>query len=1056
MTVYNLTIVDPGGGASPYLGKVGAWSATGGTAPAVLNDGSNSTYISCGSAGSGAYVALKASTFTVPATEQIISVVPWVKYQHTTAAATGAIVSSVNSDNIGSYYGSFVLNTSTSVATVYGANVGFWWGDGPWTTATIAKLGLKINSLDLSASRFRVIEAGFIVTTSSIPVVSIVGPAGAITDTSKPTVTWTYTDTDGGAQSDFEVKVFTSAQSDPTNATALYGSGVGGYGSAAQSWQVPENLLNLSTYYTYVRIWKPGGAVSAWATQTFSLNLTPPCLMSILPLYDPLTGREEVFVQSAVNLLTEQDASLENSANVGTWIVGGNCTVTNVAPGGGAAVGSRALAMTSAAAGDMWANSGQVAVSPGVNYTIRASMKSAVSARSIRLNISWRTSGGAWISSVSSDTITSSTSAWQVLAVSGTAPTNAAYLRVEPYVVGTAAASEVHWTDKVAAYQSSMFGPQADMYTDWSGSIAYRPNFASVNVGLETDTHNWSGYSNTTFTRDTAIFRTGSASAKCVSVAAGAFGCNYGSAGNRVPVVGSSSIIFSTWAYTTTASRTVTCYITWYNSAGGSISQVNLGASSTLSTSTWINLAWTATAPATAVTALVTFVITATGASETFYFDNIKAESTATNGGLLSSTTPTVYIPPGVRKNYCTNPNFEGNNTTNWTGANSATLAASTVQKRLGSYSMLVTCGATAAQQGAYQSLGAALAANTTYTMSAWFYNPSSGGYSGGIVLSAQGAGLTGTVNSTSNTTKNSWTRATVTFTTGATPSSGVSLYVITSGNPTAGNTFYVDAVTIEKGPDFYGSFDGAYNYLSNSQGLVDWLGAVHVSQSYQGAPWMPGGYTGAQLELDVSYDESTWEEVPRVYDLGTASVALTPYTIPASGTNRLSHYEVKRDRASGANNVMKYRARVTATSASGSAVASAWAIVVVADTTNDGSNRFLPVLSPLSAVVMDVLQGISEDIVEEVGVFYPLGGGKAIAISDGVRGTEGSFQFVTQTTDEWDDLSPVLNWPGVLLWQGPGQIHKYIRITGRSVERSIFGTRDVRTIECDYVEVEA
>lgn len=178
----------------------------------------------------------------------------------------------------------------------------------------------------------------------------------------------------------------------------------------------------------------------------------------------------------------------------------------------------------------------------------------------------------------------------------------------------------------------------------------------------------------------------------------------------------------------------------------------------------------------------------------------------------------------GQRLNIYTNPNLESNTVTGHGGASSATISTSTTQKYQGTYSMLVTCGATVAQQGGY-AIFTNLAANTYYTVSGYLYNPTTNGIASGVFLSVQGAGVAGPSDSAVTNIRDSWVRVSTTFQTNATPASGVIPYFISAGNPTAGTIFYIDAMLLELGTSLNPYFDG------NTFGAA-WTGTANLSTS--------------------------------------------------------------------------------------------------------------------------------------------------------------------------------------------------------------------------------
>jgi hypothetical protein len=144
-------------------------------------------------------------------------------------------------------------------------------------------------------------------------------------------------------------------------------------------------------------------------------------------------------------------------------------------------------------------------------------------------------------------------------------------------------------------------------------------------------------------------------------------------------------------------------------------------------------------------------------------------------------------------------------------GANGAVPSQDTTTVYRGNKSLKLTFGAFSGQAGLglHQiAQGSIIGSNQTnvttglkpltkYTLSAWFYNPTTNGLSSGIFLSVQGAGNSGGTSGAFNTTRDAWVRLTATFTT--TASGNNALYVL-GNNPAAGQVAYVDAVQLEEG----------------------------------------------------------------------------------------------------------------------------------------------------------------------------------------------------------------------------------------------------------------
>lgn len=158
------------------------------------------------------------------------------------------------------------------------------------------------------------------------------------------------------------------------------------------------------------------------------------------------------------NLLTENQGSLETDAT--GWTAVTNCAVARSTTVGGND-GSAALRLTSSASGDMSASTtqgtGGVPVTAGQTYSAVASFRSAVSVRTVLVQIQWYTSAGAAITtSPGSNVLDGSGGGWIQSTVSAEAPSNAAYAAVFATVRSTGAASEIHYVDTIGLFPSTV------------------------------------------------------------------------------------------------------------------------------------------------------------------------------------------------------------------------------------------------------------------------------------------------------------------------------------------------------------------------------------------------------------------------------------------------------------------------------------------------------------------------------------------------------------------------------------------------------------------------
>lgn len=149
-----------------------------------------------------------------------------------------------------------------------------------------------INDLAGGTSTVYVYRLYLQVITNEAPVATVTAPAegSSVTNTTKPTVTWTYSDPESNAQERYRVKIFTDAESSvggfnpDTGAVGSTGMIVfpvwdsGEIYSAGTSVSVPVDLVNGTTYRAYVKVADvgSGGRYGAWDYNVFTINVTPP------------------------------------------------------------------------------------------------------------------------------------------------------------------------------------------------------------------------------------------------------------------------------------------------------------------------------------------------------------------------------------------------------------------------------------------------------------------------------------------------------------------------------------------------------------------------------------------------------------------------------------------------------------------------------------------------------------------------------------------------------------------------------------------------------------
>lgn len=129
--------------------------------------------------------------------------------------------------------------------------------------------------------KFRVYLTYFEVEYNERPTVTVTAPVGTLTGEVRPTVTYTWADTENDPELWHEVKVFSAAQYgaagfDPSTSTATWYPGREFSGFLARN--VEEDLVNGTTYRAYARAgqaYPRGDHASAWAYSEFTISLTP-------------------------------------------------------------------------------------------------------------------------------------------------------------------------------------------------------------------------------------------------------------------------------------------------------------------------------------------------------------------------------------------------------------------------------------------------------------------------------------------------------------------------------------------------------------------------------------------------------------------------------------------------------------------------------------------------------------------------------------------------------------------------------------------------------------
>ncbi len=137
--------------------------------------------------------------------------------------------------------------------------------------------------------------------------------------------------------------------------------------------------------------------------------------------------------------------------------------------------------------------------------------------------------------------------------------------------------------------------------------------------------------------------------------------------------------------------------------------------------------------------------------------------------------------------------------------------------------------------------------------------------------------------------------------------------------------------------------------------------------------------------------------------------------------------------------------------------ISSAYTTTVPIQITNPETWSFTaPENTEIRITDIKVIQPLNSSIVEAYGVFKPLGANKTVVVSQSIYGVDGTYEFVTQGEDEWDELYPVLTYQGTLHVHDPLGRQKYVRFVDRTWTESGNINALVRRVKVTYFEVSA
>lgn len=195
-----------------------------------------------------------------------------------------------------------------------------------------------------------------------------------------------------------------------------------------------------------------------------------------------------------------------------------------------------------------------------------------------------------------------------------------------------------------------------------------------------------------------------------------------------------------------------------------------------------------------------------------------SATATFTGSSVPTTSLYSAGVSAALRTNYLLNPSIEVDTSYYNSGNGAPTLSRVNTRAFSGTWSLRVLATSTAAE---FNAVVNGLVVGQTYTLSAYVYNPSVGGFTD-FRVNPSGPSTGNTV-----TTKDAWVRSTCTFV--ATGTSHT-MFFEAPGGSTIGNNIFVDAFMLEDGDTATAYFDGSTPDTTGSD--YAWIGAANNSVS--------------------------------------------------------------------------------------------------------------------------------------------------------------------------------------------------------------------------------
>ncbi len=446
---------------TPGTVSASQWTATGGGA---LNDGSDGTYYTTNSTQINTLLTISNWSPTIigstSPTKVITGIQIQIRYRLVGGVTSPCKVTVWLENSNGARLPLALTFTSTSVVNNVSGIVYYAPSGRLWTETELNSIVLKIRAqttLDGTTALDNIIvyDVKMYQVVNNLPTPSSVTLLPDIYTYAAPILTWTYSDTDGDAQYKYRVKVFNFATVSSTSyagfdpddsqysSLAVYDSGeVISSNTSHQIGLLAGTSLPNVQYTAFVKVADINNVWGPWVKSSIVVNPYGAIagFITCTPTVDNANNRVSLALQGGLNLLDDRTQFIASDHD---WTTLSNCSVaaeTSLVLAGG----YNTIKQTATAAATMTAaTSATYEVAPSTSYYAAAYVRTAVTARTVRIDVDWYTSAAAFISTSTLATGTDSTSYAQI---SGTAtsPVNAA-LAVVKLVVVSPANTEIHY-----------------------------------------------------------------------------------------------------------------------------------------------------------------------------------------------------------------------------------------------------------------------------------------------------------------------------------------------------------------------------------------------------------------------------------------------------------------------------------------------------------------------------------------------------------------------------------------------------------------------------------